>query len=62
MLSVKQIANMLNVGEAAVRRYIRDGIGKENEKLKAIKVKRGARSVYRIKQDDFDNFKEKYLS
>jgi excisionase family DNA binding protein len=59
MLSVKEAAKILCVENQTVRNYIRTGIGKDKEKLKAIQVKHGARTEYRIKNDDFDNYRKK---
>ncbi len=61
MLTTKQAAKQLNVCTAAVRNYIRSGVGKEKEKLKAILIKHGLRPEYRIKQSDLEKFKKKYL-
>ncbi len=61
MLTVKEAANKLYVCPGAVRNYIRNGVGKQKEKLKAIQVKHGLRTEYRIKQDDLEEFRKKYL-
>ncbi len=61
MLTTKEAGNKLYVCAGAVRNYIRNGVGNPPEKLKAIKVKRGRRTEYRIKQDDLEEFRKKYL-
>lgn len=61
MLSVKEAANKLSVERQTVRNYIRNGVGKQKERLKAIQVKHGLRTEYRIKQDDLEEFRKKYL-
>ena len=55
MLTTKEAGNKLFVCAGAVRNYIRLG------KLKAQKVKKGMRTEYRIKNDDLEEFKKKYL-
>lgn len=61
MLTVKEASNKLSVEPATIRNYIRNGVGKEHEKLKAIPVMHGRRKEYRIKQDDLEYFRKKYL-
>jgi len=63
MLTTKEAARILFVGRPAVRRYIREGLGKkgEKEKLKATKLKHGAREEWGIKYVDLDFFRKKYL-
>lgn len=61
MLTVKETARKLSVEMQTVRNYIRNGVGKEKEKLKAIHVMHGRRKEYRIKQDDLEEFRKKYL-
>lgn len=61
MLSIKEAANKLSVEPQTVRNYIRNGVGKEHEKLKAIHVMHGRRKEYRIKNDDLEYFRKKYL-
>ncbi len=62
MLTTKQAAHILCVGDFTIRRYIREGVGKEKEKLKAIHTHRGRRLEYRIKLEDLENFRKKWLS
>lgn len=61
MLTTKEAARIVNVEPATIRNYIRSGVGKEHEKLKAMIVKHGRRSEWRIKQSDLDYFRKKYL-
>jgi len=62
MLSTKEAAKLLCVEQQTIRNYIRCGIGKEDEKLKAIQVKHGRRTEYRIKLEDLEYYKKKFLS
>lgn len=62
MLTVKEAAKKLCVDPQTVRNYIRNGVGNENEKLPAIKVAHGRLKQYRIKQEDLENYKKKWLS
>lgn len=61
MLSVREAARVVNVERQTIRNYIRNGVGNPKEKLKAIHVKHGLRTEYRIKQSDLDYFRKKYL-
>ena len=61
MLTTKEAANIVNVEAATVRNYIRNGVGKQKERLRAIQVKHGLRTEYRIKQQDLEDFRKKYL-
>ena len=61
MLNVKEAARIVNVETQTIRNYIRNGVGIPKEKLKAIQVMHGRRMEYRIKQDDLDYFRKKYL-
>ncbi len=61
MLTTKEAASKLFVCTGAVRHYIRVGVGKQKEKLKAIQVKHGMRTEYRIKNDDLEEFRKKWL-
>ena len=61
MLSTKEAAKIICVEPQSIRNYIRNGIGSPKEKLKAIQVRHGRRLEYRIKQDDLDYFRKKYL-
>ena len=61
MLTVKEAAKQLSVEAQTVRNYIRNGVGKEKEKLKAIQVKHGRRVEYRIKLSDFEEYRKKWL-
>ena len=61
MLSVREAAKKLSVEQQTVRNYIRNGVGKPKERLKAIQVKHGLQTQYRIKQDDLEEFRKKYL-
>ncbi len=62
MLTVKEASKQLCVEQQTVRNYIRNGTGKENERLKAIQVKHGKRTEYRIKGEDLEYYKKKYLT
>lgn len=61
MLTAKEAAKIVNVEPATIRNYIRSGVGKEYEKLKAIQIKHGRRTEWRIKQSDLEYFRKKYL-
>lgn len=61
MLSVKEAARKLSLEQQTIRSYIRNGVGKDKEKLKAITIKVGLQNQYRIKNDDLENFRKKYL-
>jgi len=61
MLTIKEASKIINVEPATIRNYVRNGVGKENEKLTAIKVKHGMRSEYRIKSEDLEYYRKKYL-
>lgn len=60
MMTTKEVAKKLFVCEAAIRKYITEGLGKKNdkEKLKAIRVMKGARPEYRIRLEDLEIFKK----
>ena len=62
MMTTKEAAKKLFVCDAAVRKYIREGIGKDKEKLNAIVIMRGARAEYRIKAEDLELYRIKHLS
>ena len=63
MLSTKEAAKMLNVETQTVRKYITEGLGgKEKVKLKAIQVKHGAQTQWRIRHIDLQEFKERFLT
>jgi hypothetical protein len=59
-MTTKEVAKKLFVCDAAVRKYINEGLGSKNDKikLKAIKVMKGARIEYRISLKDLDDFKK----
>jgi len=61
MLSTKEAARLISVETQTIRNYIRNGTGKENEKLKAIQIYHGRRLEYRIKNDDLEYYRKKYL-
>ena len=61
MISVKEAARKLSLEPQTVRHYIRVGVGKDKEKLKAITIKVGLQDQYRIKNDDLEEFRKKYL-
>lgn len=63
MLTVKEVARMISIEPQTVRKYITEGLGKKNqkEKLKAAKLKHGARSEWGISHKDLVEFKEKFL-
>jgi len=61
MLSTKEAARLISVETQTIRNYIRIGTGKENEKLKAIKIYHGRRKEYRIKGEDLEYYRKKYL-
>lgn len=62
-MTTKEVAKKLFVCEAAVRKYIREGLGPANDKqkLKAIQVMKGARVEYRIKLEDFEEFRKRRI-
>jgi hypothetical protein len=64
MMTTKEAAKKLFVCDAAIRKYIREGLGPKNDKvkLKAIKVMKGARVEYRITLKDFDDFKKSRIN
>lgn len=62
MLNTKEAAKKLSVERQTIRNYIRNGVGNPPEKLKAIKVMHGRRVEYRIKNDDLEYYRKKYLS
>lgn len=62
MITIKEAARILCVEPQTVRGYVRSGVGKEKEKLKAIQVYHGRRQEYRIKLEDLENFRKKWLS
>ena len=64
MLTVKEVSKMLSVEKQTVRKYITEGLGKKGEKetLKAIKLKKGARSEWAVRHIDLQEFREKYLT
>lgn len=62
MLTTKQAASQVHVCTGTVRNYIRNGVGSPPEKLKAIWVMVGRRREYRIKNDDLEYFRKKYLT
>ena len=61
MLSTKEAARIIYVEPQTIRSYIRNGTGKENEKLKAIQIRHGRRLEYRIKGEDLEYYRKKYL-
>lgn len=61
MLSVREAAKVVNVEQQTIRNYIRNGVGNPKERLRAIQVKHGLRTEYRIKQQDLEDFRKKYL-
>ena len=61
MISVKEASKILCVEPVTVRHYITIGIGKEKEKLKAFKTMKGRRPEYRIKGEDLEYYRKKYL-
>jgi len=61
MLSVKEAAKKICVEQQTIRNYIKNGIGKDNEKLEAIQVMHGRRREYRIKLEDLENYRKKWL-
>lgn len=62
MLTVKEAAKKIGVEAQTVRKYVTEGLGKEKEKLPAIKVNHGRRVEYRIKQSDLEDYKKKFLT
>lgn len=62
MITTKEAAKILCVERQTIRNYIRKGVGKEKEQLKAIQVYHGRRLEYRIKLEDLENFRKKWLS
>ena len=62
MITTKEAAKILCVERQTIRNYIRVGVGKEKEKLKAIQVYHGRRLEYRVKLEDLENFRKKWLS
>lgn len=62
MLTVREAAKLICVEQVTIRHYITLGVGKNKEKLKAIKIKHGLRKEYRIKGEDLQKFKEKFLT
>jgi len=62
MITVREASKILCVEPVTIRHYITIGVGPEKEKLKAIQVKHGRRTEYRIKGEDLEYFKKKYLN
>jgi len=62
MITVKEASRILCVEQVTIRHYITMGTGPEKEKLKAIMVMHGRRKEYRIKGEDLDYYRKKYLS
>jgi hypothetical protein len=62
MLTTKEAGKKLFVCEETIRQYIRKGVGPNNEKLPAMKIPRGRKWEYRIKQNDLENFRKKHLT
>ena len=61
MLSTTEAGKKIGVEGQTIRNYIKIGLGKDKEKLKAIQVKRGYRMEYRISNSDLEYYKLKYL-
>jgi len=62
MLTTKEAAKIISVEPATIRKYIREGLGKDQEKLKAIQIMHGKRMEYRICTSDLEYYKKKYLT
>lgn len=64
MLTVKEIAKSKCVTTETVRTWITKGLGKVGQKvrLKAEKVKHGARTEYRVSNADLEEFAKMFLT
>lgn len=64
MLSVKEVANKMNVQPQTVRKYISVGFKRDGRriKLKAKKIFKGFQQTWIITNNDFQIFKEKIIS
>lgn len=62
MLTTKEAAKKISVQPETIRKYIREGVGKNNTKLPATHVMHGRRREYRIKQSDLEEFRLEFLT
>lgn len=62
MLTTKEAGKKLFVTDETVRKYIRIGVGEHKYKLPAIKISKGRKWEYRIKQSDLEEFKNNFLT